>query len=311
MSLFRESRRPRLGTPTPRPFAFYPQVEHLDERCLPNVSTVSTAAGIWRFVVDSATSSLTVTDPTGVTAKAVDGTVTPVRVVHGFCDPKGNIGVDLVYADSTAVHFENGKLNTVGTGFLDLSTAYGRKDGSIRIVAVKMDGTSGVAPFSLAASLSPTSTVRTGTLLQYDGRSISMLGANVRWASAYEDTGGSTGLAVSIMTGAGVSVTLSDSVSKNFTTLYTATTSLTNEEITDFNQTVSAQGVATVTVTYGDINGAKAVQGIYGTVPTSITIISKPGTVVNIPGQPVPGSPLGLISPPTTAMSSGNIQVGG
>lgn len=265
--------------------AFRPRLEPLDDRCLPNVSPVSTAAGLFHFVVDSATSSLTMVTPNGVSLQVIDGTKTPVRVAHGFRDPAGNLGLDYVLASGDAFHYEGGTLSQIGHGnFLDLSTAYGHKDGSIRIDAVV---TSEPGPFPLGAA---DHTIRTGTLLEFNGKSIVTLATGVRWATAFEDANGSTGLATSIVTGGKV-FTQTVQVRKYDTVtgvlpLFATTTVLVPpsvgintpqpDEITDYSQTVSSNGVVITDLTFGNPAGASALEFVSGSGPSYILTLSTP-----------------------------------
>ena len=86
MTWFRNWFAPRAPRSTPSVPAdtFRPQVESLDERCLPSVSSVLTGAGLSQFVVDN-TNSLVLNSPViGGTGTIVAGATTPVRTAQGF-----------------------------------------------------------------------------------------------------------------------------------------------------------------------------------------------------------------------------------
>jgi hypothetical protein len=224
----RRTERCRVSAPA-QTLSFRPEVESLDERCLPNVSSALTAIGQFQFIVDN-TNTLTVVDPFGQRSTAFDG---QVQLAHAFSTPGGGFGADVVFTNGSDYHFDPFGGSTVltntqfGNPILDVGTAYNAA-GQIRLdVLVRHSfGT-------------------TGSVLEYTPSTgltlLSGLGDNVVWLNDYQDTNGGTGIAVAqlIYKPGYLASTLLVRKADTATGVTTLYNDRTGTAIMDYSQTVS------------------------------------------------------------------------
>jgi hypothetical protein len=206
---------------TAKPNTFRPNLEALDSREMPSVSSALTSDGtLITYIVDSSNNLLFATNG-GAPALAISG---GVRTAQAFQTPGGSFGVDIVYTDGRWQHFENptgtpsfltnitgpigstvtsAQLNGIPAGgqILDIATAYDTK-GSVRLDVVI--GTNGGGPDQTGRLYEfNTLPFATGGFVAPGGSSFTDtgIGANVRWVSDYRATNGMTGIAWGTVSG--------------------------------------------------------------------------------------------------------------
>jgi hypothetical protein len=297
----RRAERRRVSAPA-RALSFRPQVESLDERCLPNVSSVLTAVGEYQLIV-SQPGTLALIDPRGAISTAYDG---QVRVAHAFATPGGGFGADVVFKNGSALHFDptTGGATTVtstrfGNPILDMGSAYSAA-GQIR-VDVLVSNTSST---DLGALGSVVEFGYPAGQIDYDIR-----GRNdIRWINAYQDANGATGIALGEVSSGYLAIGGGQPgappppdqlvVDKLDTTSRTVLYYGTNDSpaaITDFSQTISPLGSPKRSVvTDITFNSYPTLMG-YGPTMGSYALEFTSGAAVNV--QYVGGPSISTILP--------------
>jgi len=234
----------KASTPTN---SFRPQVESLDDRIVPTVSTTITAAGTFTLAV-STDNVLIAIDAAGNQSKTG---FTNVRTAQAFRDGVGGLGADIVFRDGSWLHFDNTlggatmftadmAKTQLGGLVLDAGTAYNDK-GQIRLdILTSADNMVDTNGNTFADALGSLSEFTFATGLKDTG-----LGSNVRWVSTYNAADGGTGIALGQVTAAGqpgifddtLLVRKADSVT-GVTTLYNGIQS-SAAAIVEYSQTTS------------------------------------------------------------------------
>jgi hypothetical protein len=213
-----------------------PQLEALEERQLLNASVVFDAAGnkTTFIVYENA-------NETDGTAYRIDknGAVMigqKVLNVHGYLDPKGQVGLDIVYANGQAFEFDSTGARTIGTsGILDASRAYD-KNGNFKLDVLYNDGKGN----------------GTGNLVEYTNTGFTQT-ANVVWATAYLDVNGALGAAVEYSVDGQGNVQAFAFDSTGVRTLFTTSDRFNTQNVNDYQQATDPNGRAIIDITtYGD-----------------------------------------------------------
>ncbi|QJW97654.1 hypothetical protein [Frigoriglobus tundricola] len=244
-----------------RPNTFRPRVEALDDRCVPSASSVLASNGLNQVYVD-ANSDLVLVSPNGQQTALYDGSV---RTAQGFRAADGALGIDVVFTDGSAIHYDpsaGGVLTLSNTFFggniLDLSTAYSAS-GRVRIDVL------------VANSGSPSTALgQTGHVMEFTtsgGLQSLALGTHVRWVSAYQDTAGNTGIAIGQELGSSEFLAQKADTVTGLTTLYDGLNDA-SAAITGYTQSVSSfaagnQEVVTDLTFNSDTSLSSAVTGTY------------------------------------------------
>lgn len=209
--LSKGSERPAKVSSASSTNGFRPQVESLDERVVPTVSTAITTGGTFTLAVNTS-NVLVALDASGNQSTT---SFTNVRTAQAFRDANGNLGADIVFRDGSWTHFDASAGGPItfsasmvksmfGGLILDAGSAYDSKGVlSLDIVvdaSTKVD-TNGNTFSDAVGSLK---TLVGGSFVDTG------LGSNVRWVSVYEATDGSTGTALGQVIPAGDATTTFD-----------------------------------------------------------------------------------------------------
>jgi hypothetical protein len=224
-----------------------PTVEALEDRCLPNATSVLTAAGKTTFAVYN-TGLLFRYDPNGTGAMIGTG----VRVAHGFKDAKGGVGLDVVYQNGNAYEFDSTGAVTLQIqtlNVLDMSRAFDAK-GNFKLDILYTAGGAPVVPgFNFDT---------TGNLFEFTNTGGSQIGSSVRWATVYVDAKGNLGNAVGFVTAqANLFAFRNDSTGNAL--LYNSPDG-TTQDLTDYSQSLTSTGQAVIDVTFGRFAGTYSLE---------------------------------------------------
>jgi len=228
-----------------RPSAFRPNLETMEAREVPSVSSVLTATGVTQFIVDN-TNSLIVKSTVFGTATVIQGsngtTPTGVRTAQGFRTQAGTLGFDAVMLDGTLRHFEQSGTTLLPTGNYTAAD-FGFAGRKILDVGTAYD-TQGRLRFDLLLTKAGNTSValnQVGDLFEFNqanGGGLTNTGLpNVRWVSTYLDPNGGTGIAVGQTFGTELLVRKADAVA-GLSVLYDGSNSAT-AAITEYSQTVT------------------------------------------------------------------------
>jgi hypothetical protein len=270
---------------------------------------VLTNDGLSQVIVDTS-SNLVLVAPGGQRTTLFNGTV---QTAQGFRATNGALGVDVVFLDGSAIHYDpaaGGVMNFSSTFFdgniLDFATAYSAS-GQVRIdilVANPVTGpfvvtSLGITPAGVALgrpTISSTFGGLTGHVLEFTpstGLRDLGLGTNVRWLDTYQDTAGGTGIAVGQeLPNNELLVRKADAVT-GVTTLYDGL-DYTSAAITGYSQTVSFSSpnnpTVVIDVTYNSSTNfslellTQPPQTLFGTYALEFTY-----GPANFPGSTGPG----------------------
>lgn len=165
---------------------FRPQVESLDGRVMPSVSSLALAGGTITVAV-STDNELVVVDP--VTQNQSGTGIVDVRTAQLFRDPTGSLGIDIVFNDGSWQHIETGTGNTFLFSAADATSFFGNP---LLDVGSIDDGSGGVAFTFLVSNDSNTDQNALGFIAQFDSLSglttFEGFSTTIRWVSTYETT---------------------------------------------------------------------------------------------------------------------------
>jgi hypothetical protein len=205
-----------------------PQLEALEERQLLNASVVFNAAGEKTTFVVFNNGNAFQFDKTG--GKQIGS---GVRVVNGFLDPKGNVGIDITYLNGQAFEFDSTGARTIGTAnILDASRAYD-KSGNFKWDILYADGKG----------------FGTGNLVEYTNKGFSTLTTNAIFGTAYLDVNGVLGNAYGIFNSGNLNDSAFTFDSTGVKTLYNG--SAFGDPVTDYSQVNNGTTAVVIDETFG------------------------------------------------------------
>ncbi len=188
-----------------RPSGFRPQVESLDDRIVPTVSTAVTAGGSLTIAVSTDDVLVGIDPATGAISQTA---ITNVRTAQIFRDANGAFGADIVFLDGSWQHIDSSPL--LGSFTLSAAEVQARFGGPLLDVGTAYDTAGNVRVELLVSNDTNTDQSALGHIMQFDQAAggglvdlAPILGNSVRWVSAYESIDGGTGIALSQLTAGG------------------------------------------------------------------------------------------------------------
>jgi hypothetical protein len=232
---------------TARSNTFRPNLEALDRRDVPSVSSVLTNTfGDVQFIVDN-TNTLKVSINGGTASPLSLGG--PVRTAQGFRTADGTIGVDAVLTDGTWVHDQLGAPGILGSNMFTRTAAQigALPTGSTILSVTEAYNAQGQLHLDILSttnnSNTPTALGVTGSVFDFNqatGSVGTILGGatNVDWINTYVDAAGGTGIAFGQEIGNGeFRAQRMDTTTGGFVTLYDGADTIT-AKITGYSQSV-------------------------------------------------------------------------
>jgi hypothetical protein len=247
MKLFnrRPSVRPSSTRVPARRSAAQLRVERLEDRTVPNATSVFDAHGHLNTYVVHHDGTMTLTNNTGTSPVDLrPGSL--VRIAHAYLDAKHHVSLDVVYQDGMAFEYDSTGGKFIHDNVLDMSHVIGRRKGQFQFDLLL----STAAVYSSGPDLE-------GTLVETTDSGTTTIGSNVRWISNFLDAKGKPGLYMGAIDGSGnLVVTRKDSIGT--TTVYTSPDGAT-QDITDVSEARRGSNVV-IDLTFGRFAGTYALQ---------------------------------------------------